>query len=128
MPEPFEVGSQSLIRLPEVNARPVLAFRESAVNAALQRWLAVCVVHVEVGPVTFVQAPEDTRARVPFSIGVLAVVVACGSWEPDPITTFLATRDRAAYKDCGDQRDAAARYLLTGRPTSLGAEYRYGAF
>jgi hypothetical protein len=49
--------------------------------------------------------------------------VACGSSQPDQVTTFLGTLNKAAYSDCNQQRDAAARYLLTGQPTSLDSRY-----
>jgi hypothetical protein len=53
----------------------------------------------------------------------LALAAACGSSKPDEVTAFLPTLNKAAYLDCGQQRDAAARYLLTGQPTSLDSEY-----
>jgi hypothetical protein len=64
-----------------------------------------------------------TKLGVALLIIDLALVVACGSRQPDPVTTFLATLDKATYKDCGGQRDAAARYLLTGQPPSLDSQY-----
>jgi len=56
----------------------------------------------------------------------LAVVVMVGCGTPqqsDPVPTFLTTLNKAAYTDCTQQRDAAARYLLTGQPTSLDSQY-----
>ncbi len=57
------------------------------------------------------------------SAALLILPAGCGSSPPDPVLTFLATLDKAAYPDCGQQRDAAARYLLTGKPTSLDTQY-----
>jgi hypothetical protein len=54
---------------------------------------------------------------------LLLVPAGCGSSPPDPVRAFLATLDKAAYTDCNQQRDAAARYLLTGQPTSLDTQY-----
>src|SRR5712691_2693064 len=53
----------------------------------------------------------------------MALAASCGSSQPDPVTTFLGTLNKAAYTDCTQQRDAAARYLLTGQPTSLDSQY-----
>ncbi len=60
-------------------------------------------------------------------IGALAVIVLCtscgGMSTPDRVTTLVATLNKAAYADCGQQRDLVARYLVTGAPTSLDSEY-----
>ena len=65
----------------------------------------------------------DVLGRSLFAFAVLALATSCASSQPDLVTTFLATLNKAAYIDCGKQRDAAARYLLTGQPTSLDAQY-----
>jgi len=60
------------------------------------------------------------------TIAILAVVgtVTCGSPPPpDPVPAFLATLNKAAYNDCEAQRDAVARYLLTGQPISMDAKF-----
>lgn len=55
---------------------------------------------------------------------VFMLLPGCGgSSQPDQVTAFLATLNKAAYTDCNQQRDAAARYLLTGQPTSLDTPY-----
>jgi len=53
---------------------------------------------------------------------LIVVVTACGS-QPDHVATFLPTLDKTSYKDCAQQRDQIARYLLTGEPNSLDSQY-----
>jgi len=58
------------------------------------------------------------------SAALFVLLTGCGgSSPPDQVTPFLATLNKAVYTDCGQQRDAAARYLLSGQPTSLDSQY-----
>jgi hypothetical protein len=58
------------------------------------------------------------------SAALFMLLAGCGeSSPPDQVTPFLGTLNKAAYTDCNQQRDAAARYLLTGQPTSLDSQY-----
>jgi hypothetical protein len=48
--------------------------------------------------------------------------MGCGN-STDAVPTFIATLENAKYKDCKVERDAAARYLMTGEPHSLDSKY-----
>ncbi|SRR5450759_788020 len=60
-------------------------------------------------------------------IAAVVVIIAsagCGGSTPsDRVATLLPTLDKATYPDCGQQRDQAARYLVTGQPQSLDPQY-----
>jgi hypothetical protein len=60
-------------------------------------------------------------------IAVTVVVIVCagcgGTTSTDRVAAILPTLDKAVYADCGQQRDQAARYLVTGQPQSLDPHY-----
>ena len=64
------------------------------------------------------------RAGLLLLAALFVVLPGCGgSSQPDQVTALITTLNKAAYTDCNQQRDAAARYLLTGQPTSLDTQY-----
>jgi hypothetical protein len=64
------------------------------------------------------------RAGLLITAALVMLLPGCGgSSQTDQVTPFMATLNKPAYADCGHQRDAATRYLLTGQPTSLDSQY-----
>jgi hypothetical protein len=67
----------------------------------------------------------QTHSALKLVTAMAVVVAGCGGSMPPPdrVTPLLASLDKAVYADCGQLRDQAARYLVTGQPQSLDPQY-----